>query len=104
MTTETYVTQAHAARLLTEYFEKAGKPDPRNFQYLLNDQRRGRHPNPIPFEKIRGRIMYRVTDLEEWAAEEAKREKSRSSGVYEVEGATGLERLVKLSVAVATMH
>lgn len=104
MTTETYVTQAHAARFLTEYFEKAGKPDPRDFGYLLNDQRCGKRPDAIPYEKIKGRILYRTSDLEEWAAEETKREKTRGSGIYEVEGSTGLERLVKLSVAVATKH
>lgn len=104
MTTETYVTQANAARLLERYFESCGKPDTRNFQYLLNDQRRGRYPNPIPFVKVRGRVMYRVKDLEEWAAQEAGRDKEMASGVIEVEGDTSLERLVKLSVAVATMH
>lgn len=104
MTTETFVTQANAARFLEEFFAKGGKPDPRNFQYLLNDQRRERYPNPIQFEKVRGRILYRLSDLEEWAAEEAKRDKTTSSGIYEVEGSTSLERLVKLSVAVATMH
>lgn len=105
MTTETYVTQTHAARLLPEFLEKVtGKSDHRNFQYLLNDQRRGRQPNPIPYEKVRGRILYRVADLKDWAETEAKRERPISSGIYEVEGATGLERLIKLSVAVGSTH
>lgn len=63
MITEIYVTQANAERFLKAYFEKHGKPDSRNFNYLLNDQRRGRHPNPIPFVKVRGRILYLITDL-----------------------------------------
>jgi hypothetical protein len=101
MTKEIYVTQANAERFLKAYFEKHGKPDSRNFNYLLNDQRRGRHPNPIPFEKVRGRILYRVIDLEDWASCEIEREKTLSSGIYEIEGTTGLERLARLSVEVA---
>jgi hypothetical protein len=101
MTTEIYITQAKAERFLEAYFEKHGKPDSRNFNYLLNDQRRGRHPNPIPFVKLRGRILYLITDLEDWASREIEREKTLSSGVYEIEGATSLERLVKLGVEVA---
>ena len=101
MTTETYVTQANAERFLKAYFEKHGKPDSRNFNYLLNDQRRGRHLNPISFVKVRGRILYLITDLEDWASCEIEREKTLSSGVYEVAGATELERLVKLTVEVA---
>lgn len=101
MTTETYVTQANAERFLKAYFEKHGKPDSRNFNYLLNDQRRGRCPNPIPFLKVRGRILYLITDLKDWAAREIEREKTLSSGIYKIEGATSLERLAKLSVEVA---
>ena len=101
MTKEIYITQANAARLLEAFFEKHGKPDTRNFQYLLNDQRRGRCLNPIPFVKVRRRILYLVTDLEVWAKCEIEREKTLSSGVLEVEGTTSLERLVKLSVEVA---
>lgn len=101
MTKEVYVTQANAERFLKAYFEKHGKPDSRNFNYLLNDQRRGRCPNPIPFVKVRGRILYLVTDLEDWAASEIEREKILSSGIYEIEVATSLERLVKLSLEVA---
>jgi hypothetical protein len=101
MTKEIYVTQANAERFLKEYFEKQGKPDSRNFNYLLNDQRRGRHPNPIPFVKVRGRILYLLTDLVEWAESEIEREKNLGSGIYEIEGTTGLERLARLSVEVA---
>jgi hypothetical protein len=101
MTTEIYITQANAERFLKAYFEERGKPDSRNFNYLLNDQRRGRHPNPIPFVKVRGRIFYLVTELEDWASREIEREKTLSSGIYEIEGITSFERLVKLSVEVA---
>lgn len=101
MTTEIYVTQANAERFLKAYFEEHGKPDSRNFNYLLNDQRRGRYPNPIPYVKVRGRILYLITDLEDWAMKEIEREKNLSSGIYEIEGATSLERLVRLSVEVA---
>lgn len=101
MITEIYVSQANAARILEAFFKMHGKPDARNFQYLLNDQRRGRAPNPIPFQKLRGRILYRVTDLQEWAKCEIEREKTLSSGIYEIAGASSLERLVKLSVEVA---
>ncbi len=101
MTTEIYLSQANAARFLEDYFERHGKPDTRNFQYLLNDQRRGRSPTAIPFVKVRGRILYLITHLEDWAGCEIEREKTLSSGVYEVAGATGLERLVKLTVEVA---
>lgn len=104
MATETYLTHSNAARFLEDYLRKHGTPDPRDFSYLLNDQRRGRRPDAIPYEKLKGRILYRTSDLEGWAEEEAKREKVRSMGIYEVEGGTCLERLVKLSVAVAKMH
>lgn len=104
MTTETYLTQPNAARFLEEYFKMHGKSDPRNFQYLLNDQRRERYADPIPHLKVKGRILYSESDLQRWAAAEVNREKARSPGIYEVEGCTSLERLVKLSVAVATMH
>lgn len=101
MTTETYVTQAHAARFLEDYFKRHGRPDSRNFNYLLNDQRRGRCPNPIPHVKLKGRILYSLIELEDWATAEIEREKILSSGIYEIEGTTNLERLVKLSVEVA---
>lgn len=101
MTKEVYVTQANAERFLKAYFEKHGKPDSRNFNYLLNDQRRGRYLNPIPFVKVRGRILYLITDLEDWAMKDIEREKNLSSGIYEIDGTTSLERLASLSVAVA---
>jgi len=101
MTKEIYVTQANAERFLKAYFEKHGKPDSRNFNYLLNDQRRGRHLNPIPFVKVRGRILYLIPDLEDWASREIEREKNLGSGIYEIEAHTGLERLARLSVEVA---
>lgn len=101
MTKEIYVTQANAERFLKAYFEKHGKPDSRNFNYLLNDQRRGRHPNPIPFVKVRGRVLYLVTDLLDWARSEIEREKNLSSGIYKIEADTSLERLARLSVEVA---
>lgn len=101
MKTEVFVSQANAARILEAFFKMHGKPDSRNFQYLLNDQRRGRCANPIPFQKLRGRILYRVTDLHEWAKCEIEREKTLASGIYKVAGATSLERLAKLSAEVA---
>jgi hypothetical protein len=48
MAKKVYVTQANAERFLKLYFEKHGKPDSRNFNYLLNDQRRGRYPEKFP--------------------------------------------------------
>jgi hypothetical protein len=101
MTKKVYVTQANAERFLKLYFEKHGKPDSRNFNYLLNDQRRGRCPNPIPFVKVRGRIFYLITDLRDWAENEIEREKSLSSGIYQIEADTSLECLAKLSLEVA---
>ena len=98
---ETFLTQAQAARFLQAFFEKRGKPDPRNFGYLLTDQRRGRSDDPIPHLKLKGRVIYRLSDLESWAEAELVKGKMRSPGVYKVSGATAVERLAKLRVALA---
>jgi hypothetical protein len=52
--TEVFVSQANAARILEAFFKMHGKPNSRNFQYLLNDQRRGRAANPIPSKRRAG--------------------------------------------------
>lgn len=98
----TYVTQQRAAKWLAEFFELHGKVDSRNYQYLLNDQRRGRYENPIPYLTIKGRIFYAVSDLREWAGAELERIPLEAISEYVIEGDTHLERLVKLSVSVRT--
>lgn len=103
MTTETFVTQQKAAEILDDYMTAHGREPGRNLQYMLNDQRRGRGYRPIPFIKLRGRILYRVPDLKEWADYELSKDAMPHAGIFIVEGDTELERLVKLSIEV-TKH
>lgn len=103
MTTETYVTQQKAAEILESHFLAHGTEPGRNLQYLLNDQRRGRYSETIPFLKVRGRILYRIPDIKEWADSQISKGATPHPGIFVVEGKTELERLAKLSSAI-TKH
>lgn len=100
--TETFLTQPNAIRFLEDLFSAHGAAENRNLVYLLNDQRRGRVREPIPFLKLKGRILYRAADLEAWALAEIERERTTHSGVFEIEGDTELERLLKLATSLTT--
>lgn len=103
MASETYMTQPNAIRYLEDLFAAHGATESRNLVYLLNDQRRGRTRQTIPFLKLRGRVLYRAADLDAWALAEIERERTGHSGIYEIEGATELERLMKLAASL-TVH
>ena len=95
--TEVFVTQQKAADILAEHFSERGREYGRNFQHTLNDQRRSRRRNPIPYVKLKSRVFYRVDDLINWANGVLEYDEKYHSGIYIVEGETELERLVKLS-------
>ncbi|MCC4115291.1 hypothetical protein LLG90_08015 [Aromatoleum toluclasticum] len=103
MATETFLTQPNAIRFLEDLFAAHGAAENRNLVYLLNDQRRGRTREAIPFLKLKGRVLYRAADLEAWALAEIERERTSHCGVYEVEGDTEVERLLKLAASL-TVH
>lgn len=100
---EIYMTQPNAISYVEQLYAKHGVTETRNLVYLLNDQRRGRSPVSIPFVKLKGRILYRATDLKDWVLGEIERERKRHSGIYEIEGDTEVERLLKLAASL-TVH